>query len=120
MDTTKNVDKYLSRFPKDTQEKLKKIRQIICEEIPGAEETISYGVPTFKLNGKYVVYLAGFKSHLSIYPASDGMVTTIKDAAEYRKGKGTLQFSLDKPLPLLLIRQVVKYLVKEHKARGKK
>ena len=107
------IDKYISTFPKDVQKKLESIRQTIKKSAPGAEETISYQIPAFKLNGT-LIYFAGFKNHVSIYPAPRGNAEFKKELSEYKGGKGTVQFPLDKPIPLSLIRRIVKYRIKEN------
>lgn len=101
------------------QEILQKLRKLVKEEVPEADETISYGIPTYKLNGKYVVYLAAFKDHISIYPVFAEMEKELKEIAEYRTGKGTLQFSLSKPVPFSFIHKVIKCLVEINKERTK-
>lgn len=113
------VDDYILSAPKDAQEKLRELRQVIKEIIPTGEETISYGIPTVKRNGRYVVYFAGYKNHVSLYPILESIEKSVAAVATYKKGRGTMQFPLDKPLPLPLIRQIVKLLVKENEARGK-
>ena len=100
------VDAYIQSFPEETREILQKIRQTIREVAPGTEETISYGIPTFKLNGKYVVYFAGFKDHVSVYPISAADAARIKGVAPYLSGKGTAKFPLNKPIPYELIEQL--------------
>lgn len=107
------IDKYISTFPKDVQKKLETIRETIIKTAPEAEETISYQIPAFKLNGT-LIYFAGFKNHVSIYPAPRGDAEFKKELSEYKGGKGTVQFSLDKPIPLSLIRRIVKYRIKEN------
>jgi uncharacterized protein YdhG (YjbR/CyaY superfamily) len=107
------VDKYINSFPEETQTILKKIRKMIADIIPQADQVISYGVPTFKINGKYVIYFAGYKNHISLYPASDELVENVKDAEKYRVSKGTLKFKLSEPIPYDLIEKVVKFKVKE-------
>jgi len=107
------IDKYISTFPKDVQKKLESIRQTIKKSAPGAEETISYQIPAFKLNGP-LIYFAGFKNHVSIYPAPRGDAEFKKELSEYKGGKGTVQFPLDKPIPLSLIGRIVKYRIKEN------
>lgn len=116
-----SIDEYINSFPKDVQNILQILRQEIKKEVPEETvETISYGIPTFKLNGKYVVYFAGFKKHISIYPILHAEGEIVKEIEPYIKGRGTLQFQLDKPLPLPLIRKVVKILVKENQGRNGK
>lgn len=114
------VDQYINSFSEDMKGKLEELRKLIREEVPGADETISYGVPTFKLNGKYVVYFAGFKKYISIYPVTTPVEKSLKEVAQYRTGKGTLQFPMDKPLPFPLIRKIVKILAEENEKRSKK
>jgi uncharacterized protein YdhG (YjbR/CyaY superfamily) len=115
------IDEYINSFPKEVKKLLQNLRKVIREEVPKETvETISYGIPTFKLNGKYVVYFAGFKRHISIYPILHTDDKLKKALEPYIKGKGTLQFPLNDPLPLPLIRKVVKILVKENRERSKK
>lgn len=115
----KTIDAYIATFPKEVQALLEKVRATIKKAAPkAAEETISYQIPTFKLDGRYLVYFAGYKKHISVYPAPVGDAA-LKDAlAPYAAGKGTLQFPLAKPLPLGLITQVVKFRVQEHQAQA--
>lgn len=118
MNTVKSIDDYISSFPQEVQEKLKTLRDLIRSLVPdGTEESISYGIPIFKLNGKYVVYFAGFKKHISIYPVLHTDEKLKKEIEPYIKGRGTLQFPLNKPLPQPLIRKVVKSLIKENQER---
>jgi uncharacterized protein YdhG (YjbR/CyaY superfamily) len=111
------IDDYIQKFSPPISERLSRIRKIMHEEIPGAEEVLSYGVPTFKLQGKYVAYFAGFNNHLSIYPVFSSMEEALPEIVQYRTGKGTLQFSHKKPLPLPLIRKIVRLLLAEHQKR---
>ena len=99
------IDEYIAVFPEGTQEKLQQIRAAIKEWVPGAEETISYGIPTFRLNGTYLIYFAAYKRHIGIYPVPWGNETFEKDFAGYKAtGKGTIQFPLDRPLPVELVK----------------
>jgi uncharacterized protein YdhG (YjbR/CyaY superfamily) len=113
------VDEYIDGFPEDTRKVLKRIRNVVKKVIPKAEETISYGIPTFKLNDSYVVYFAGFKKHVSVYPTPSGSAAFEKQLAPYRSGKGTAQFELGKPLPEKLIIEIVKQNLKKNKERAK-
>ena len=116
----KTVDQYISSFFPDTQVILNKLRKVILTTVPKtAEETISYNIPTYKMNGKYVIYFAGFKNHISIYPIHRADKALLKESAPYIAGKGTLRFPIDKPLPVALIKKVVKALVKDNQARTK-
>ena len=109
----KSVDEYITSFPKDVQKKLESIRQIINISAPEAEETINYQIPTFKLNGN-LVHFAAFKSHIGFYPAPSGLKAFKKEISSYKSSKGSVQFPLDKPIPLSLIKKIVKYRVKEN------
>jgi uncharacterized protein YdhG (YjbR/CyaY superfamily) len=110
----KTVEEYIKTFPKDIQTILEKLRQTIHETAPEAVETISYQMPTFKLNGKNLVHFAVFKEHIGFYPTPSGIDSFEKDLAPYRTGKGTLQFPLDKPIPFDLVKKVVIFRVKEN------
>jgi uncharacterized protein YdhG (YjbR/CyaY superfamily) len=113
------IDEYIDGFADDTKKVLKRIRSIVKKTIPKAEETISYGIPTFKLNDSYVVYFAGFKKHVSVYPTPSGSATFEKQLAPYRSGKGTAKFELEKPIPEKLIIEIVKQNLRKNKARVK-
>ncbi len=102
-----NVDEYLDNFSSETRQRLDTIRAMIREAIPDGEETISYGIPTIKIEGKYVIYFAGYEKHVSLYPLprAEELQDQIKP---YIAGKGTLKFPLNKPLPLDLIKKVIR------------
>ena len=114
------IDEYISSLPDDVQNVLNMIRKAIREVIPDAEETISYQIPTFKLNGKYIIYFAGWKNHISVYPKPRGNNALKKELSKYKGGKGTVQFPLKKPIPVSLIKKIVKYRIKENSAMIKK
>src|SRR5688500_11117882 len=109
MTKVKTIDEYVKSFPDDVRHILQKIRSIIAHEMPTAEQTISYGIPTFKIDGKYVIYFAGWKKHVSVYPIPTGDRAFQKEIAPYVAGRGTLKFSLDKPIPYELISKVAKH-----------
>ncbi len=109
----KTINQYIKLFPKQTQEKLIELRLIIKESAPQAQEKISYQMPTFYLNGN-LVHFAAYKKHLGFYPAPSGIETFKKELAKYKNAKGSVQFPLDKKLPLTLIKKIVKYRVKEN------
>ena len=109
----KNIQEYIVAFPETTQEKLRQIRKIIKENAPEAEETISYAIPTFKLNGKALVHFAGFKNHIGFYALPTGHEAFKKEFSIYKTGKGSVQFPLDKELPAALIARVVKFRIHE-------
>lgn len=112
--TFNSIDEYIASFPKDMQNILEKLRETIKAAAPEAKETISYQIPTFTLNGKYLIYFAGWKNHISIYPIPTGSETFNKEVSQYIEGKGTLKFPIDKPLPLKLITKIVKLKVAEN------
>jgi uncharacterized protein YdhG (YjbR/CyaY superfamily) len=116
MDSTKvkftTIDEYIATFPQDLQKTLKDLRKTILEEAPDATETISYQMPTFKLNGTYLIYFAAWKDHIAVYPGTSAM-EEIQELADYRTGKGTFQFPLASPLPFDLIRKIVRVRIKE-------
>ena len=116
---TASIDEYIAGFPEETQKMLQQIRATIKSAAPSAEETISYAIPAFNVNDSYLVYMAGYKNHISLYPAPSGDEAFEKEMAAYRAGKGTVQFPLDKPLPLNLIKKIVKYRLKENMAKQK-
>ena len=122
MTTTKpkDIDEYIAGFPKETQKILKQIRATIKKAVPQAEESISYAIPTFKLKGHYFIYFAGYKNHIGLYPAPRGNVAFKKVLSAYKGGKGTVQFPLDRPMPLSLITSIVKFRVKENSEKEKK
>jgi uncharacterized protein YdhG (YjbR/CyaY superfamily) len=117
----KDIDEYIARFPPDTQEILKEIRMTIKKVVPEAEETISYGIPTFNLDGTYLIYFAAYKNHIGFYPVPRAIEQVDKDFASYKtSGKGTIQFPLNKPMPLNLITKLVKFKVRENVEKAQK
>jgi|SRR5687767_14632394 len=114
----KTIDEYIAGFPKDVQEILEKLRVTIRKAAPDAEETISYAIPTFTLKGKYLIYFAGYKKHIGVYPVPAGGAELNEELSVYQTGKGTLQFPLDKPIPYDLISKIVKLRVKENLAKA--
>ena len=109
----KDVDNYIAGFPEDVREILAKLRKLIREAAPQAEEMIKYGVPTFRLNGNLVHY-AAYKKHIGFYPTPSGINAFEKDLEPYELSKGTVRFPLDKPIPYELIEKIVKFRVKEN------
>jgi len=113
------VDQYITGFPASVQVLLQKIRAVIHKAAPGAEETLGYGIPTFKLNGN-LVHFAGYKNHVGFYPAPSAIKAFEKELSRYEGAKGSVQFPLDKPLPLALVTKMVKFRVKENLEKKKK
>lgn len=114
----RDVQQYIALFPKDIQEILEKMRMTIREAAPESEETISYGMPTFKCKGN-LVHFAAFKNHIGFYPAPSGISAFKKELSGYKSAKGSVQFPIDQPIPWPLIRKIVKFRVKENVEREK-
>jgi uncharacterized protein YdhG (YjbR/CyaY superfamily) len=112
----KTIDEYISMFPEDVRTILKKLRQTIRDAAPEAQETINYQMPTFTLNGN-LVHFAAFKNHIGFYPTPTGMEAFKDELSAYKGAKGSVQFPIDQPLPLPLIRRIVEYRVKENLER---
>lgn len=109
----KTVNEYLRALSSNSRNKLKQIRELVKKEVPKADELISYNMPAFKLNGKILVYYAAFKNHIGFFPTSTPIAALKKELIGYKTSKGTIQFPLDKPLPIELIKKIVKYKEKE-------
>ena len=107
------IDKYISTFPGEIQAVLENVRQAIHNAAPEAAETISYGMPTFNLNGKHLVFFAGWKHHISLYPIPAGDEAFQQELSHYKIAKGTIQFPFDKPIPYDFVKQIVTFLRKE-------
>ena len=114
----KNIDEYIAGFPNEVQEKLEKLRMTIRKAAPEAEETINYGIPTFSLNGN-LVHFAAFKKHIGFYPAPSGIEAFKKELSVYEGAKGSVQFPIEKSLPLNLVSKIVKFRVKENLEKAK-
>ncbi len=109
----KNIDEYIGTFPPEIQAKLKQMRAVIKEEAPQAVEKISYQMPTFYLNGN-LVHFAAFKNHIGFYPAPSGIEAFRNELSAYQGAKGSIRFPLDEPLPLELVRKIVRLRVAEN------
>ena len=114
------IDEYISSAPQDVQGTLQTLRMAIREEAPEATEAIKYGMPTFRLNGKNLISFGGWKKHIGMYPIPAGTPTFQDAIAPYKHAKGTLHFSLDEPLPLPVIRELVRFRVEETPPKSKK
>lgn len=118
---TKNpnsIDVYISTFPAQTQVVLQQIRVAIQKAAPNAEETINYGIPTFKLNGN-LVHFGGFKQHIGFYPAPSAIKAFANQLSIYKGAKGSVQFPINEPLPIKLITEIVRFRVKENQQKNK-
>ncbi|MBC8032583.1 MAG: DUF1801 domain-containing protein [Chitinophagaceae bacterium] len=113
-----NIDAYIAGFPKDVQKVLEQVRSTIKRAAPDAEEAISYAIPTFKYHGN-LVHFAAFKSHIGFYATPSGNDVFQKEIAAYKTGRGSIQFPLDQPMPLKLIKQLVEFRVLENEEKAK-
>ena len=115
--TFKTIDEYIALFPKDVQNILKALRKAIRDVAPQAEEAISYQIPTYKLNGN-LVHFAAFKDHISFFPTSSGIEAFKVKLKSYKTSKGTIRFPLDEPIPFDLIKEIVRFRVKENLSKN--
>jgi uncharacterized protein YdhG (YjbR/CyaY superfamily) len=107
-----SVDAYIADFPPNIRGILENIRRVIKESAPEAREAISYGMPTFKLNGN-LVHFAAWKNHIGLYPTPSAGEAFKKELSGYKTSKGSVQFPMDQPIPFDLIEEIVKYRVNE-------
>lgn len=115
-----NVDEYIALQSAQVTESLQRIRQIIFSLCSEVQESISYGMPAYKLNGKPLVYFAGYDHHIGFYATPTGHKAFEKELSVYKQGKWSVQFPLDKPLPYDLIEKIVKFRVEESEKKYKR
>ena len=113
----KNIDDYIATFPKNIQHTLRELRSVIKESAPEAEETISYGMPTFKLNGN-LVHFAAYEKHIWFYPTPSAILAFKEKLSIYKQSKGAVQFPIDGPIPLDIVREIVRFRIKENLTKG--
>ena len=111
--TFSNTDEYIAMFPANIRDILQKLRATIKKAAPDAEEVISYKMPAFKLNGM-LVWFAVNKEHIGFYPTASPIIAFKKELANYKTSKGAIQFSIEKPLPLKLVKDIVQFRIKEN------
>ena len=114
-----NFEEYFAQFPEEIQQILEKIRTEIHQAAPDATEKISYQMPTFFLQGN-LVHFAAFKTHIGFYPVPSGIEKFKEELSQYKGGKGSVQFPLDKPIPYDLIRRITLFRVEENLEAKKK
>jgi uncharacterized protein YdhG (YjbR/CyaY superfamily) len=114
----RTVDEYIQLHSGKVAAHLRQIRQVIRKEAPEAEETISYNMPAYKLNGP-LVYFAACANHIGFYPIPSAIAAFSKELKEYTTSKGAIQFPIDDPLPVPLIKQIVRFRVMENKEKGR-
>ncbi len=115
--TYKSVESYIASFPESTQKVLQEIRNHIQKQVPEATETMSYGMPTFTLNGSYLIYYAGYKNHIGIYPAPVNEPGFKDDFLPFKTGRGSIQFPLNKSMPYPLIDKILKHNLQQNSKR---
>lgn len=111
-DKPETIDGYISSFPEDIQKVLQEVRQTIRDAAPEASEAIKYAIPTFIQNGN-LVHFAAFKNHIGFYPTPSGTETFAEELSVFKTGKGSVQFPLDQPMPLDLIKRIVQFRIKQ-------
>lgn len=114
----RDIDEYIAGFPPEVQDVLGRIRTMIRTAAPGAEEAIKYRIPTFVLNGN-LVHFAAFAKHIGFYPTPSGIEAFKDELSRYESAKGSVQFPLDEPIPLDLMRRIVEFRVQEAQADAK-
>lgn len=117
--TFRDVDEYIASFPPHTRELLDQVRAVIRSAAPESEESIAYGMAAYKTYKKPLVYFAGFPNHIGFYATPNGHAEFAEELAGYKQGKGSVQFPLDKPLPLDLISRITKFRVEENEVKKK-
>jgi uncharacterized protein YdhG (YjbR/CyaY superfamily) len=110
--TAASVDEYIAGFPEPTQEVLQELRRRIHEALPQAQEWISYQIPTFGVDGQYVIYIAGWRQHVSIYPVPED----VPDLEPYLSGRGTVKLPLNRPIPWDLVDRAIAAQVRSRRA----
>ena len=103
------IEDYINNFPLKVQTILKKIRKLVKKTCPEATELFSYGMPAYKLNGKPLIYFAGYKNHIGLYATPQGQIQFKEELSSYKQGKGSVQFPLDKEIPYDLIKRIVEF-----------
>lgn len=111
------IDEYIARFPENVQVMLQKVRSTIAAAAPGAAETISYDMPTFSLNGRYLIHFGAYEKHIGLYPVPTTHPALEESLRPYASGKGSARFPLNKPVPYDLITRIVEFKVRDRSRR---
>ena len=120
MTTPKSVDDYLATLEPDRRAAMEQIRAAVKAAAPGATEVITYNMPGFKTHGQFLVSYDAYKSHYSLFPASDEVVKGLGSEIEpHLAGSGTIRFKASAPIPVDLVRRIVEIRVAENDARAK-
>lgn len=118
MNNFQNVEEYINQFDYEIQNILRNFRLFIISNFPELEETISYAMPTYRLNGN-LIHFAGYKNHLGFYPGPSGVINFLEKSDRYKTSKGAIQFPLNEPLPLEIIKEVIEFRIFENKSKIK-
>ena len=110
-----DVDEYIDSFPDNVRTILKRIRKIILDHAPDADESFAYQMPAYKTFGRPLVYFAGFRNHIGLYATPTGHTEFDRELSGYKHGKGSVQFPLDKEIPWDLIERIVAFRVEENR-----
>ena len=119
MEKYETIDEYIASFPVEIQKILQQLREDLQQMIPDAKQKISYAIPTFTLNGN-LIHFAGYKNHIGLYPGSKAIEVLAEDLKDYETSKGTVQFPINKPLPMDLIKKIVDFCVAQNLEKKKK
>jgi len=112
------ADEYFAGLPKPARERLEKLRALIRETAPEAEEVISYNIPAFRQTG-ILVWYAAFHKHIGLYPKASAMAAFKTQLADYKTSKGAIQFPIERPIPASLVKKIIKFRLKENEQRAK-
>jgi uncharacterized protein YdhG (YjbR/CyaY superfamily) len=115
----KTIDEYIQAAPKEAQEKLREMRACIRAAAPGAKEGLKWGMPAFSYR-RILVTFAGFKNHIGFYPTPSAVTAFAKELSKFSTAEGSIQFPLEEPLPLSLVRKITAFRVKESVEQDKK
>ena len=116
MTVAANIEEYIHQFPSDVQLKLQEIRRVIQETAPEATEDIRYAIPTFRLNGN-LVHFAAFRRHIGFYPGAEAIALFNSELSKYHHAKGSVQFPIDGPMPLELVRRITLFRVQKNRQK---
>ena len=111
------IASYFAKVPETSQKRMQQIRMLILEKAPEAQESISYGMPAYKTNGKPLIYFAAFKNHIGLYATPSGHTHFADALSQYKQGKGSVQFPNEQPLPLDLIAEIIAFRVEENASK---
>ena len=111
------IASYFAKVPETSQKRMQQIRALILEKAPEAQESISYGMPAYKTNGKPLIYFAAFKNHIGLYATPSGHTHFADALSQYKQGKGSVQFPNEQPLPLDLIAEIIAFRVEENASK---